>query len=193
MRWDGGTQAGTPQTLERQSPSCPTLGSTGGTAGHAQVPQQHLIWKSCFSVILHYAPLQKLSVGYSSSPEGDAKCFLVLLARWTWVDGGMSNMRKNTFLEVSIRLQYLMAHGHTKHQFISLIKLYMYAHNTHCYFLKYLYKIFHEAHSKYLILFKNVHFEMIIGSESWAQLLGLKSEFLGHLPLIFFLLTVDLS
>lgn len=80
-----------------------------------------------------------------------------------------------------------------KYQFISLIKLYMYAHNIYCYISKYLCKIFHEAHSKYLTLFKNIHFETIIGSESWAQLLGFKSELLGHLPLIFFLLTVDLS
>lgn len=53
-----------------------------------------------------------------------------------------------------------------KYQFISLIKLYMYAHNIYCYISKYLCKTFHEAHSKYLTLFKNIHFETIIGSES---------------------------
>lgn len=56
--------------------------------------------------------------------------------------------------------------GHMKYQFISLIKLYMYAHNIYCYISKYLCKTFHEAHSKYLTLFKNIHFETIIGSES---------------------------
>jgi len=42
-------------------------------------------------------------------------------------------------------------------------------------------------------LFKNIHFETFIGSESSAQLLGFKPEFLGHSPIVFFLLTADLS
>lgn len=86
MRWDGGTQAGTPQILERQSPSSPTLGSPGGVPGHAWAPQEHLLQKSCFPVSSHYVPLQKLPVGYSSSPEGDVKDSLVLLDRQTQID-----------------------------------------------------------------------------------------------------------
>lgn len=86
MRWDGGTQAGTSQILERQSPTCPTLGNPGGIPGHAQAPQEHLLQKSFFPVISHYIPLQKLPVGYSSSPEGDVRDSLVLLARQTQSD-----------------------------------------------------------------------------------------------------------
>lgn len=90
----------------------------------------------------------------------------MLLARQMWVDGEMSNRRENIFLEVSVGVQYLMAHGHMKYQFISLIKLYMYLHNTYCYIFRYLCKILHEPHSKYLILFKNIHSETFIGYES---------------------------
>lgn len=193
MRWDGGTQAGTAQVLERWSPSRPTLGNTGGIPGHDQVPQQHLLQKSFFPVISHSAPLQKLSVGYSSSPEGYVKCSLVLLARQTRVDRETTRMRKIFYWKSPIRLQYLMAHGHMKYQFISLIKSYTCAYNTYCYTFSYLCKIFHEVHSKQLILLKNIHFESIIGFESWAQVLGFKSEFLRHLSLLFFLMTVDLS
>lgn len=71
----------------------------------------------------------------------------MLLATGAQVDGEMSNRRKNAFLEGSVRVQYQMAHGHIKYQFISLIKFYINLHNSYCYIFRYLCEIFHEAHS----------------------------------------------
>jgi len=79
MRCDGGTQAGAPWRAGAQ----PDHLLSDGTK-HA---------KCLLPVIFHYGPLQKLSTCYSSSPEEDAKCFLMLLARGAQVDGGMSNRR----------------------------------------------------------------------------------------------------
>lgn len=49
---------------------------------------------NCFPVILHDSPLQKLSAGYSSSPEGDVKSFFVLRP---WMD--MSGWRNKQYEE----------------------------------------------------------------------------------------------